>query len=514
MAHITLAIHGLLDQQIVLRAGGLYWVTVDQAADAKLLANQFIEAILERVPATLISCANTPQSLISRLAPDRGPAKLRLYEIPKRVVRSALETLTRELSRAGVAPSSQILLVLPTDSLGDAATAKHLQRWCERMRVWLAERQATLLVIAHGEALPLHPELLQLNETLSGLSRLYRHNGDIRYQLHFWHNELGVTAGQEFKLSVQSQGLTLIPKTTVDTQPRVADDQHVYLAERSVLEGSPSLSKHWYLFENRQALLEEAQSAHAATVVVGIDNSYQLLELAQQLHDLREKCGPALKIVVREMEPAVRYRDERLLLACGANLIVPDGTLLSRFLSMIESVQGQLWQYSQNSDFETLLQRQRPPQVRGLVSPQVFFDTLEQVYNDSSGEVTHQLLKFQPVQGLSDELYLNQMCLRRFGDIACLVNGELYLFLFACRADGLEPALGNICRLPWRDLFSHRQILSGLSDLSEDAFMHALPAPQHLHIPIEHTITEPLTPGNHPPLTPQRITLPVSELTT
>ena len=514
MAHITLAIHGLLDQQTMLRPGGLYWITVDQPADAKLLTNQFIEAIAERVPATLISCANSPQSLISRLAPDRGPAKLRLYEIPKRVITAGLETLTRELSRAGIAPSSQILLVLPTDSWGDA-TAKHLQRWCERMRVWLAERQATLLVIAHGEALPLHPELLQLNETLSGLSRLYRHNGDIRYQLHFWHNELGVTAGQEFKLSVQSQGLTLIPQTTVDTQPRVADDQHVYLAERSVLEGSPSLSKHWYLFENRQTLLEEAQSAHAATVVVGIDNSHQLLELAQQLHDLREKCGPALKIVVREMEPAVRYRDERLLLACGANLIVPDGTLLSRFLSMIESVQGQLWQYSQNSDFETLLQRQRPPQVRGLVSPQVFFNTIEQIYNDSSGEVTHQLLKFQPVQGLSDELYLNQMCLRRFGDIACLVNGELYLFLFlfACRADGLEPALGNICRLPWRDLFSQRHVLAGLSDLSEDAFMQAQSVAGHLHIPIEHTANEALTLGSHLPLTPQRIALPVSEVT-
>lgn len=91
------------------------------------------------------------------------------------------------------------------------------------------------------------------------------------------------------------------------------------------------MSKHWYLFENRDALLEAAQSASAATVIVGIDNSYQLLELAQQLHDLREHCGPQLKIVVREMEPSVRYRDERLLLACGANLIVPDGTLLSRF---------------------------------------------------------------------------------------------------------------------------------------------------------------------------------------
>ena len=30
---------------------------------------------------------------------------------------------------------------------------------------------------------------------------------------------------------------------------------------------------------------------------------------------------------------------------------------------------------------------------------------------DSSGEVTHQLMKFEPVPGISEELFLNQMCL-------------------------------------------------------------------------------------------------------
>jgi len=511
LALITLAIRGLLDQQIALRTGGLYWATVDQAPDAKILTRQFIDALPLQSPATLISCANTPQSIISDLAPDRGPTKLKLFEIAQNEVEQALATLTRDLNRAAISPACQIVLVAPASSWGNKISAHRLGQWLKRLRAWLMERQATLLVVTHGDALALHTELLQFNETLSGLSRLYRHNGEIRYQLHFWHNQLGVSAGQEFKLSVDSQCFTLIPQTTVDTQPRVADDQHVYLAERAVLEGSPSLSRHWYLFESRQALLEEAQSARAATVIVAIDNSHQLLELAQQLHDLREKCGPELKIVVREMEPAVRYRDERLLLACGANLIVPEGTVLSRFLSMIESVQGQRWQYSQNSDFETLLERQRPPQVRGLVSPRVFYETVEQIYTDSSGEVTHQLIKFVPVPGLAPELFLNQMCLRRFGDIACLLNGELYLFLFACRADGLDPALGNICRLPWRDLFNQRHVLSGMTDLPEEPFLHGTDTPEGLSIPTEHAVVAAPVALSHPPLVAQRITLPLSE---
>lgn len=94
LALTTLAIRGLLDQQIALRTGGLYWVTVDQPTDAKVVARQFIEALAPQIPSTLISCANTPHSILSDLAPDRGPAKLKLFEIPVREIKPGLATLT------------------------------------------------------------------------------------------------------------------------------------------------------------------------------------------------------------------------------------------------------------------------------------------------------------------------------------------------------------------------------------------------------------------------------------
>ena len=511
MPYINLGIHGLLDQHIALRAGGLYWITANQPDDARLLARQFLESLPSSTPAALIVCADPVQTIIDEIAPDRGPDKLKLFEIAQKVIEPGLATLTRDLVRARIAPHSQIVLLVPANSWTEASAAKRLQHWCEHLRPWLRDRNATLLVIAHGEASPLHARLLALNEQLSGLSRLYRHNGETRYHVHFWYNDIGVSAGLEFKLSTRNKTLALIPEPVADIAPRVADDQHVYLAERTVLEGSPPLSNHWYLFNDRQTLLQQAASATAATVIVGIDSSHQLLELAQQLHDLREQCGPALKIVVRELEPAVRYRDERLLLACGVNLIIPDGTLLSRFLSLIESIQGQRWQHTQGTDFATLLERQRPPAIRGLVSPREFITQVQHLYQNSSGEVPHQLLKFQPVAGLKQELFLNQMCLRRLGDFACLLNGDLYLFLFACRADALEPALANICRLPWRDLFLTRQALSSPTDLDQDAFMEDDSVPPHLNIPVEPLIMAQPAPGSRAAIKPQRITLTVSE---
>ncbi len=150
--------------------------------------------------------------------------------------------------------------------------------------------------------------------------------------------------------------------------------------------------------------------------------------------------------------------------------------------------------------------------IRDLMSPRKFFEAIEQIYNDNSGEVTHQLVRFQPVPGLDDELFLNQMCLRRFGDFACLLGGDLYLFLFACRADGLDPALGNICRLPWRDLFLQRQVLAGIDDLPREAFLQAESIPAHLNIPFENTVMATPAAGSRMPLTAQRTILPIREL--
>ena len=61
---------------------------------------------------------------------------------------------------------------------------------------------------------------------------------------------------------------------------------------------------------------------------------------AHQIHTLRRSRGNGLKIAVREMSASLRYSDERLLLACGANLIVPHVAPLSRFLTMLEGIQG------------------------------------------------------------------------------------------------------------------------------------------------------------------------------
>ncbi|MFT3458093.1 BcsE family c-di-GMP-binding protein, partial [Klebsiella pneumoniae] len=46
------------------------------------------------------------------------------------------------------------------------------------------------------------------------------------------------------------------------------------------------------------------------------------------------------------------------------------------------------------------------------------------------------------------------------GDLACVYRGQVRLFLFGCRRDAVEQALGNLFRLPWRELFDGYQRLA------------------------------------------------------
>jgi len=511
VSQVSLAIGHLRDEQMYLRQGGLYWVAADLAGDAAALASQCLASMPAQAKATLLCCGHSSQALAQALPADQGPGELTLFDIAEPAMGLALKTMVGELTRAVAAPGNVIVLMLPA-SAWQSEAAPALRQWCQTLSGWLARRQSTLLIICHGQAPQLHERLLRLNETLSGLAQLYRRDGGIRYQLHYWHSELGVCSGQELELELGEQGFILSATEQANPQLTHTDDQRIYLTQRSVLEGSPALSDQWRLFEDRDDLLLQARHARAASVIVAIDSNQQVEGLARQLHELRERCGSGLKIIVREVEPCLRYRDERLLVSCGANITVPYGTTLAYFFSIIDSVQGQTWRHSRQTDFQSLFERLRPPAERGLMMPAEFLSTVTRIYGGASGEISHQLLKLTPRGALDIEQYLNQISLRRFGDIACVVNGDFYLFLFACRADGLEPALGNICRLAWRDLFSAFQILPGVDALPRDIFLNAAELPPSFHLAEERTAGSSAQVAERGTYAPARFTLPISDV--
>lgn len=462
--------------RLTLSVGRVQWVLVEHASDAALLSQQVIEGLGPHHRAALVSDGTRQKSLLAKLATDSGPGELLCLTLASSHFIAFLKRLGSELDRAGDMRGRCVLLVLPTtvwDQLGERA----ISTWLDKVCLWLLERQATLLVISDGVCDGLSNRLSQLTYSLAGFASLNRTPVGPRLFLHFWNGSQGVMSACELHLQYRPDGFRVA--TSSDIEPTIEyPDQGRIHAERSVLDGAQNLSVQWRLFESKSELLQHALASRAASVLFAITKNEQVEDLAHQLNQLRRSCGNQLKLIVREIAPCLRYRDEQLLLTSGASLVVPFGTSLPRFLTLVESVQGHVWQ-RQLKDIDANLDELKPLPLCGQQSPLGFAEAVREMWPSSAtGEIIHQLLRLQPVPGLSLEQVLSQTRLRRSGDIACIADKALYLFLFACRPESLEAALSNIFGVKWQELFVGLEQLSDLDSLSRPSFQSdASPAP-------------------------------------
>lgn len=493
---LTLAIAQLRDELAQLRRGSLYWLSCAREEDADLLCRQVLAGMAPDARAALLVGGRAPQALLQGLDGLQGPAELASFSFAECRTRATLEHLPDELERVLRLRGRLLLLSLPAHGW-DAFDEPRLLEWCARLRAWLSRHGCCLLVLSHGTSATLALRLHACNEYLAGLAQLYRGEGRIHYLVHFWRNALGVNGSCELELEEGAAGLAVCSQSVPAALP-VAGDQQLNLALREVLEGAPALSEHWLLFDEPSALLARALRAQAASVLLEISSNARVGDLARQLAELRRRRGAALKLVVRELEPCLRAPDEQALLGCGANLIVPYGTRLPRFLNLLGSVQGQLWRGRLPADIDAFLRHRQPPPLCGVLPVGQFVAKVRELLGTARpDEVQHLLLELDTVPGLSVAQAFSQCRLQRNGDFACLLGGRLYLFLFGCPVEALEMALGNVFRLPWRELFVGHRVLAGVDELRPDWSAVALAddsthaAPEPLPQPVSRGLAAP-----------------------
>ncbi|MFK0095029.1 BcsE family c-di-GMP-binding protein [Pseudomonas sp. NPDC090592] len=458
-----LAISGMGAESSQLHVQGLYWLACDTTEDATLLCRQVLAGMPEQVRAALIADAQTLADVPGALDAAQGPAELALYQANPQ---SALR-LVEDLPRID-APGRALILLMPAETWA----ADNVVQWCDTLRPALLAEGALLLVISSGQGAGLVESLGAFNQGVDGLAQLYRGKGGLRYLQHFWSNPLGKSGTRDLALTRLDAGFAV--NGAAQAPSDTGGDELLYLAQRPVLEGAPAFSEHWQVSESLEELSAKASRAVSATVIFAMDGGQRLDSLARELHRLRQLRGNALKLVVREMAPTLRYQDEQLLLACGATQIVPFGASLSRFLTMVESIQGYIWRRHLPVDFDALLARLRPLAVCGLVAPRVFAGAVQAMWHGvRNGEIVHQLLVLRPAPGLTPLQACSRTVFRRDGDIACVVGEVLFLFLFACRSEGIEQALDHIFQLSWKELFISQEVLASVDSLGTPAFLES-----------------------------------------
>lgn len=383
-------------------------------------------------------------------------------------------------------PENRLLILYAPATLWGDILQERLQRWLTDTGEWLQRQACTLMILSHSDVdQQLRNRLISQHRALDGLASLNRQQDRAQYLVSWWGTEQGMVANQTQMLEPTAEGWLAVD----DKAPLIfGDDEGRYLAENGVLEGAPPLSANWRLFADNDALAQRAMSAHASTLIFSLYNAQQVDELARWIHRLRSQRGDRMKIVVREMRPALRTSDERLLLACGANIIVGHSEPLSRFLNHLASVQGQHFARHVPADIEQLLTKMRPLEVKGYLPPDQFIRAVEQLISNAlTPEGSKGLLvALYPVSGLRVAQALTICRLRRFGDIVTLAQGRLLLFLSTCGISELDTALKSIFSLPANEIFISRavwaqdlHILSEIKTLSECREDEAVPLSGH-----------------------------------
>ncbi|TFZ53728.1 cellulose biosynthesis protein BcsE [Serratia proteamaculans] len=453
----SLGIRQIWEELSAMQAPGLYWVNIDRQTDANLLCQQTLAAQAATSQVALICSGDKPDRLLAELA---SPAlkKIPLYQLPEK--KSALMHFSDDLMRA-LKPQNRLLILMAHASLWQTFTSEELRRWARATAIWLRQQGCTLLILSHGSGVnKLKGQLSGQHRILNGLSSLQWQQDNAQYLVNWWSTENGINANQLLTLYTGEHGWQGDDDNNKPSPTSIRSDEGRYLAQQSILEGAPPLSANWQLLESNTLLAQQGMLTLSATLIFALYQSDEIDALAHQIHSLRRQRGNGLKIAVREMSASLRYSDERLLLACGANLIVPHVAPLSRFLTMLEGIQGQRFSRHVPADIDALLAGLRPLQLKGYLRPDDFSQAVNSLMantllpEDGKGV----MVALRPAPGLRAEQAMTLCFLRRFGDVMTVVQGRLVLFLSTCRINDLDTALKFIFRLPVDEAFSNRVV--------------------------------------------------------
>ncbi|MBV4414479.1 cellulose biosynthesis protein BcsE [Enterobacteriaceae bacterium YMB-R22] len=446
-------IQALWDELQHMPAGGIWWINTDRVEDAHRLINSTIAAQHEHTKVAAIVMDKTPNKVITPVG-VAGPQKISLFGAKKN--EQTLHFFATDIM-CSINPEHYFLIMLWAENFWQDISPQTLRNWLDEISEWCRLNKCTLLMVNPGNKTDAQFSfLMDAHRSLSGLASL-RYQADAHlYDVAFWCNEKGVSAQQQLEVAWRNDSWQARRAQEPTPQPR--SDEKRILSHAAVLEGAPPLSEHWTLFDDNTQLFEAARGTQAATIIFSLSQNNQIDALAHNIHTLRRQRGSALKIIVRESKASLRTTDERLLLSCGATLVVPWNAPLSRCLTMVESVQGQTFSRRVPQDILLLFNALRPLKLRGWLPWDAFCNAIHTMLNNPLLPADNKgvLVALRPVPGLRIEQALTLCRPNRMGDFVTIGNGRLLIFLSFCRITDLDTALDHIFPLPVNDIISNR----------------------------------------------------------
>jgi cellulose biosynthesis protein BcsE len=338
-------------------------------------------------------------------------------------------------------------------------------------RNWAEERNNIVLLVYRGRAQDNDrtlTALLAAMRCLGGLVRIRDAYQATIWEIFHWFHERGAQAGTSLRLERDTGGKFALSEHRVLQDVEAAADDKIVFAVRAALLPTEQALPCWQMLGELDEMQFRASGAQAATVVLGFSSAISFERVARCVFALRQKCGPRLKIVVREVNVRMRQNQEALAIHLGANLIIPSGISLSRVASLMAMVQGQVFPHILPASYEEGLADVMPLQEQGYLAPDNFISAVSAHLARSQARRAQSVLVVLPLAYKLAPLDALRYChIERDGDLYTADQGNVYLFLSACRDADVGQTLERLFRLPVSELFDGENRFLTLSDIKQ-----------------------------------------------
>jgi cellulose biosynthesis protein BcsE len=345
------------------------------------------------------------------------------------------------------------------DDAGLARESAYLARWCRLRRCSMvlllkprgrgtffgdpAFGYQSAEAGAEGGETRLHA----FHNAFSGVAALSQSMGEMIWTTKFWRCGDVTAATQSEALRFTSNGSLGVARSVRDVAESMllTRDEHRVLATKGAIAGETWVPQEWEIIESNSDMPSACDQARGATVLLDYSAVSDVGGLCRVIHELRDKCGRAIKIVVRERGVAMRHQNELLALSVGANIVVSRGQTMGRLLCLIEALQGQLRTRPIIGDFRVALSAAQSDSVCGYLPIGDFCSQVRRVLDRQRIlYIPHALLKLPLRSHVSHLEALHACDLRRAGDICSADENSLYVLLFGCPIPDVDKALEKV----------------------------------------------------------------------
>lgn len=498
-----IAIDGLPLEMESIRSKCIYWIHIAAMDDSMLVAKSILNNADSKTRGVLIE-ANGFSLTDEDIESAASLHDLVTFSLTKNSL-PALAALPLDLDRAMRPRQRTILLCLPSMMFAHSSR-EHLRKILFKWQAWLVSVDCAMLVLSSGnDALPLTDHLLAENDLLSGLAYINRDElGSISYQCLHWRNISGVAAPRTLMLNHDDINLSVVGSMELNDPISSSNLPGRYIVESAALSGfSMAPQKGWEIVESSSAAYQLARTATNATVLFALHKHSQLPELAKLLHALRLERGPVPRLVVRELSTPLRFQDEQTLLDCGASLVIGGEMGYTRFWSLLESIQPMRYNRKLVETPDRLFVLSKIGDAQGIVDATAFIKHVKCIFSGSLNlHKSGILVQMVPVPGLTADEALHILNLRRVEDVACMLAGNVYLFLYGCLPSLTNRVLEKLFLLPFDEIFSAHtvcedgdSVLAALEQMQTDIKYEFA----HSTIQSESTALENVMNPNEPP---------------